>query len=97
MFSDGLNPAKGSAVRGLKNRLFFFFFFSLPGGEKIRTRKLKCIMAFLSCRCDSAGMWVGVRELPCVVAVAAAVVGVCGDVCSCILLHVGGMFFLNVF
>lgn len=35
----------------------------------------------------------GVRELPCVVAVAAAVVGVCGDVCSCILLHVGGMFF----
>lgn len=25
MFSDGLNPAKGSAVRGLKNHLFFFF------------------------------------------------------------------------
>lgn len=50
-------------------------------------------MAFLSCRCDSVGISVGVRELPCVMAVVALVVGVCGNVCSCILLHVGGMFF----
>lgn len=49
MFSDGLNPAKGSPVRGLRKKIIFFF---SPGGEKMRKRKLNCIMGFLSCRWD---------------------------------------------
>ena len=46
MFSDGLNPAKGSAVRGLKNHLSFFSFFFSPRGEKMRKKKIKLYNGF---------------------------------------------------
>lgn len=41
VFSDGLNPAKGSAVRGLKNHLFF-----LARRGKIEKEKIKLYNGF---------------------------------------------------
>lgn len=80
MFSDGLNPAKGSAVRGLKNHLFFFARRGKNEKEKI---KLNNGFSLLQVRLgrDVGGFC---RAIP--VCGSGGGSSVCGNVCfSCML------------
>lgn len=80
MFSDGLNPAKGSAVRGLKNHLFFLARRGKNEKEKIKLYNGFSLLQVRLCR--DMGGFAGLS--PCVAAVVVCV-EMCVFVPSCML------------
>ena len=86
MFSDGLSPAKGSAVRGLKNHLFFS-----PGGKKMG-KKIKLYNGF---SLSQVRLVRDMSALPGLSLCGGAALLVVGVLCleTCVVPRVGGMLF----